>query len=88
MRYKNFIILAVMVLSPFFYGSTTGFASILNTADNFAVLAGSTVTNTGQSTITGDIGVWPGTALHGLWYCHANRVRIPGRDCDWGLGNR
>lgn len=31
----------------------------LNTADNFAVLAGSAITNTGITTITGDVGVYP-----------------------------
>ena len=38
----------------------------LGTAQNFAVLGGATVTNTGTSSITGSIGVSPGTALTGF----------------------
>ena len=39
---------------------------LLGTASSFAVLAGSEVTNTGASVVSGDLGVSPGTAVSGF----------------------
>ena len=60
---------------------------LLGTADSFAVLAGSTITNVGPSVINGDLGLHPSTAVVGFppgtlnGAEHVERCRRPdGRD--------
>ncbi|MCX5699815.1 MAG: ice-binding family protein [Candidatus Omnitrophica bacterium] len=65
MKCKYLIIMLIVAFAAVLGSTTAGFASILLSADNFAVLAGSTVTNTGNSTVIGDIGVWPLSAYTG-----------------------
>jgi len=55
---------ALVALSP--QASRAEAPVALGSAANFAVLAGSTVTNTGATTVTGDLGVSPGTAVTGF----------------------
>ncbi len=63
-------LLAVAVLATLTLFATDALAAQspvgLGTADSFAVLAGSAVTNTGPSTINGNLGVDPGTAVSGF----------------------
>jgi len=53
-----------LVLSPVVGSAQV--APTLGTARTFGVLAGSTVTNTGPTVVTGDLGVSPGTAVVGF----------------------
>src|SRR6185369_16226880 len=53
------VAIAVLVASMFSAGGEAATAPSLATAQSFAVLAGSGITNTGPTTITGDVGTFP-----------------------------
>ncbi len=55
-----------MMASIMFVATTASAQISLGTAESYSVLGGSTVTNTGATTITGNLGVSPGTAVTGF----------------------
>jgi len=76
--FKNIIsVLLTMLILGLAAGTASATSVNLGNASNFAVLAGTTVTNAGASLINGDLGVSPGTAITGF-DLSANTIVGPG----------
>ncbi len=63
-----FILAMLLVAAGGVLASPSAFSPDLGSAKSFAVLGGFAVNNTGASTVTGDLGVSPGTAVTGFTF--------------------
>jgi hypothetical protein len=64
---RNTLLASIGLAALLLFSASAAFAQIsLGTAQNFGALAGSTVTNTGATTVNGNVGVSPGSAVTGF----------------------
>jgi hypothetical protein len=62
-RSRNFLIVGLVAVMALFTTTSAARADVgLGTADSFAILAGLSITNTGSTTVYGDIGIHPGAS--------------------------
>ena len=74
MRSRTLCLAVLLLVFPLLAHRAYADSISLGSVAPFAVLAGSAVTNTGPTTIDGNVGLWPGTALSGTTGC-------PGANC-------